>query len=267
MTGRLSLACLALALLLGACAGQRRDDGAAEGRREAERLRGEVAELRTQVELARRASVEHADLGVRELRTELQAVQGVLEAGLRDVEQRQREQTAAHQASLQALEARVAELSRLPRGQETLPQSGAARSPSPEAIPNPPSGVAGPPPAEQLLARGLESFKRGERGQAVLELSDLLRAYPADPLAATAQFWIGEAFYEVRDWERASADYRRAVELAPRGKDAPQALFKLGLAQRALKRESRAREVWAQLIRDFPRSEAAQQARRALGER
>jgi tol-pal system protein YbgF len=124
-----------------------------------------------------------------------------------------------------------------------------------------------PPPARRLFDRAMQSWKKGEQGQAVLELEELVRAHPEDPLAGAAQFWIGEAYFAVRDYERAAVEYRRSLELAPRGKETPQALLRLGLAYRAQRREPEARATFDQLVRDFPKSEAAVEARRALRER
>ena len=67
-----------------------------------------------------------------------------------------------------------------------------------------------------------------------------------------------------RDFERATVEYKKAVDFAPKGKDTPQALLRLGLAYRAQKKESDARQVWNQLVRDFPESDASEEARRAL---
>jgi TolA-binding protein len=54
--------------------------------------------------------------------------------------------------------------------------------------------------------------------------------------------------------------------MAPKGEKSAEALYKLGLAFRALKRQDRARDAWTQLIADFPQTEAAQRARLALRE-
>jgi tol-pal system protein YbgF len=110
----------------------------------------------------------------------------------------------------------------------------------------------------------MQSWDKGERGQAVLDFEDLVQRFPSDPLVAAAQFRIGEAYYAARDFERAAPAYRKAVELDPTGKDTPQALLRLGLAYRAQKRETDARQAWTQLVRDFPESEATEEARRAL---
>jgi tol-pal system protein YbgF len=118
--------------------------------------------------------------------------------------------------------------------------------------------------ARALFDRAMENWSKGERGQAVLEFEELVQTFPSDPLAASAQFRIGEGYYAARDFERAALEYRKAVDLAPKGKDTPQALLRLGLAYRAQKRESEARQAWSQLVRDFPESDATEEARRAL---
>ena len=124
--------------------------------------------------------------------------------------------------------------------------------------------ATGPLSARALFDRAMDSWSKGEQGQAVLDFEELVHAFPSDALAASAQFRIGEAYYAARDFERAALEYRKAVDLAPKGKDTPQALLRLGLAYRAQKRESDARQAWNQLVRDFPESDASEEARRAL---
>jgi tol-pal system protein YbgF len=126
------------------------------------------------------------------------------------------------------------------------------------------AGSAGSLAARALFDRGMDSWTKGERGQAVLDFEELIQTYPSDPLAASAQFRIGEAYYAARDFERAALEYRKAVDLAPNGKDTPQALLRLGLAYRAQKKEADARQAWNQLLRDFPDNDATEEARRAL---
>jgi tol-pal system protein YbgF len=123
-----------------------------------------------------------------------------------------------------------------------------------------------PVPPEELFARALESFKSGELGQAVLDFEDFVVKHPTHALAGTAQFWIGEAYYDAREYQHAVVEYRKAVDIAPKGDKTPDALYKLGLANRALKRTDRARDAWNQLLRDFPQSDAAHRARTAMRE-
>ena len=120
--------------------------------------------------------------------------------------------------------------------------------------------------ADELFARGTESFKNGELAQAILDFEDFVARNPSHPLAGTAQFLIGEAYYNARDYQHATVEYRKALAMAPKGEKSAEALYKLGLAFRALKRQDRARDAWTQLITDFPQTEAAQRARVALRE-
>jgi tol-pal system protein YbgF len=110
----------------------------------------------------------------------------------------------------------------------------------------------------------MESFRAGEMGQAVLDFGEFAEKHRTHPLAASAHFWIGEAYFRSRDFEHAAGEYQRAIDMAPAGERTPDALLRLGLALRSLRREDRAREVWARLVRDFPESEAALRARAVL---
>jgi tol-pal system protein YbgF len=133
--------------------------------------------------------------------------------------------------------------------------------------PKPPARTSPPTlgPDEQF-ARAMDSFKGGELAQAILEFEDFVSRNGSHPLAPTAQFLIGEAYYSARDFQHATVEYRKAVDMAPRGDRVPEALLKLGLSYRALKRNDRAREAWSQLVQDFPQSEPASKARAALRE-
>jgi tol-pal system protein YbgF len=145
-----------------------------------------------------------------------------------------------------------------------------APAPAPAAVeaatPRPARPVAPPLTAEQLFARAMSQFRNGELGQAILDFEDFLNKHPGHALAGSAQFWIGEAYFAARDFQHAAAEYRKAVDLAPKGEKTPEALFKLGLAYLSLKRPDRARDIWTELIRDFPQSEAAQRARTTIRE-
>jgi tol-pal system protein YbgF len=115
--------------------------------------------------------------------------------------------------------------------------------------------------AEELFDRGMESYRAGELGQAVLDFEEFADKHPGHPLTPSAHFWIGEAYFRSRDFEQAASRYQKAIELAATGDRTPDALLRLGLALRSLHREDRAREVWARLLREFPDSDAAVRAR------
>jgi tol-pal system protein YbgF len=120
--------------------------------------------------------------------------------------------------------------------------------------------------ADELFARAMDSFKAGELAQAILDFEDFVARNGSHPLAPTAQFLIGESYYSAHDYQHATVEYRKVVDMVPRGDRVPEALLKLGLSYRALKRNDRAREAWSQLVQEFPQSEPAAKARAALRE-
>jgi len=238
----------------------------------------------TQVRLADvQQSTEELRKELAALRTQLEAMRTDLEQAVRDADARQREALDAMSKRVAGSEKRLEGVAGAVRGVEMsvggLSDQIAkleAVSTSGGTVPAPPRREARPKPAtraaapsmaaDELFARGMESFKNGELAQAILDFEDFVVRNPSHPLAGTAQFQIGEAYYNARDYQHATIEYRKAADMAPKGEKSAEALYKLGLAFRALKRQDRARDAWTQLIADFPQTEAAQRARLALRE-
>jgi tol-pal system protein YbgF len=226
-----------------------------DGLRETVRgLRQDVAGLRAALERGVDQAVVARDAEDRRAREAQEALSGRVEAA-----ERRAEDLADGVAGLEVAVASLAEqFARLEAG-----SAGAAtlRRSSPSGA----GRQAGPPvSAEELFDRGMENYRAGELGQAVLDFEQFTERHAAHPLAPSAHFWIGEAYFRSRDFEHAAGQYQRAIDLAPTGERTPDALLRLGLALRSLRREDRAHEVWARLMRDFPDSEAAMRARAVL---
>jgi tol-pal system protein YbgF len=244
-------------------------------------LRDQVA--RQDVALSElRTSLDGLRTDLRGLREEVAGLHAALEGGLgRAAVAREREEARTRDAQ-QALAARLATAERrveeladgvtgLEVGVANLAEQfarfeagSASAATRPRARPSGPRYPGSPISAEELFDRGMESFRAGELGQAVLDFEEFADKYPGHPLAPSAQFWIGEAYFRSRDFEQAASKYQKAIDLAATGERTPDALLRLGLALRSLRREDRAREVWARLVRDFPDSEAALRARAVL---
>jgi tol-pal system protein YbgF len=122
-----------------------------------------------------------------------------------------------------------------------------------------------PPSAETAFAAALRTFRAGEHGQAVLELTDFIGRYPKHPLAARAQLWIGDAYFNQRDYRQALLEYRKAVDAAaPDSTAAADGWLKVGHAYASLRERPAAAAAWRRVMRDYPRTEAAAQARSLL---
>jgi len=139
----------------------------------------------------------------------------------------------------------------------------------PPPTPPAPKPAAAPPPGrevtgEKLYATAMASFRADEHGQAVLEFTELIDKFPKHTLAASAQYWIGEAYYRQRDFNQAVTEFQKVPDLYPQSPPVAEALLKLGMCYRALHDLPRARETWEQVVKSHPRTEAATQARALL---
>jgi tol-pal system protein YbgF len=141
--------------------------------------------------------------------------------------------------------------------------AAAARPPAPPAVrpaPAPPSSSG----ADQLYQEGREKYERGDLDSAVVTLYDVVVNYPGDPARERAQYLVGEIFLAQKDYRGAVAEFESLIAAVPSGTRLPDAYLKLGMAQRGLGDEARARRSWERLVKDYPNSAAARQARTLL---
>jgi tol-pal system protein YbgF len=266
--GRIALIALALASVTG-CAGsgsvkrleqdtRSRDARLAEMGQATEDLKKELGRLREQIEAVRR---ELAEARQADEAREREAVDTV---GKRVAAAEKRLDTLS--GAVRGVEMSVGGLSDQVARLEAVSASNAAVARRDGRTKPPARAAAAPLGADELFARGMDSFKAGELAQAILDFEDFVTRNGSHPLAPAAQFFIGEAYYSARDYQHATVEYQKVVDMAPRGERVPEALLKLGLSYRALKRNDRAREAWAQLMQEFPQSEPAGKARAALRE-
>jgi len=67
-----------------------------------------------------------------------------------------------------------------------------------------------------------------------------------------------------RDFRGALAEFEALVAAAPRGEKVADALLKIGLCQKNLGDAPRAKRTWERVVKDYPASLAARQARALL---
>lgn len=164
-----------------------------------------------------------------------------------------------HDDGLANLQRRLSELEIQARGRTSAAPEGFA----------PPAGGSGPAPltsattatAEDLYRAGVERFRAKDLDAAVLVLYDLIVTYPDHPLRERAQFLVADIFYGQKDYRGALAEFDALLAAAPHGSQTSDALLKIGLCHRALGDTALARRAWERLIREFPSSVAARQAR------
>ncbi len=141
----------------------------------------------------------------------------------------------------------------------------------PESSPAPPfvpPAAASPPSrnaeADRIFASGLAKVLAGDGGQAALEFTEFVAKFPSHPQAAAAQNHIGEAYYRQRDYRQALGEFQKTVDGYTQAVQVSEALLKIGLCQSSLGDLARAKASWEQVVKQFPKSDAAQQARALL---
>jgi tol-pal system protein YbgF len=128
---------------------------------------------------------------------------------------------------------------------------------------------ASPAPAtEQRLYDGaLEQFKRGDYAGAIGSFGTFVKTYPRSPLAASAQYWVGNAQFARKDYRAAIAAQRQLLASYPDSTKVPDALLNIASAQAELGDSASSRRTLEELITKYPQSESAGKAKQRLGMR
>ncbi|WGZ94065.1 MAG: tol-pal system protein YbgF [Candidatus Thiothrix putei] len=88
--------------------------------------------------------------------------------------------------------------------------------------------------------------------EAVPEFRAFLKDYPKSPLAASAQYWVGEALYAEKDFKAAIEEFLVVLKEHKGSDKAPDAALKLGYSFYELKDWEKARKTLEDVISFFP---------------
>jgi tol-pal system protein YbgF len=151
----------------------------------------------------------------------------------------------------------------VPRGFAPSPGSSPAPPPAPS------SGASLVPsattsPAAELYRTGTTQLKARNLDAAMLSFYDLIVTYPTDPLRESAQFLVADIYFNQKDYRGALAEFEALVDAVPRGERVSDALLKIGQCQKSLGDTGRAKRTWERIVKDYPASVAARQARALL---
>lgn len=171
-----------------------------------------------------------------------------------------------------------------PQGGDATPPPGSAAAPPAAASSGGPA--FGPPPAasgvpasgsppragaggdtgseQRAYDAALDLFKSGNYGAAVSSFASFVRTYPRSPLAASAQYWIGNAQFALRDFRAAITSQRQLVTNYPDSQKVPDAMLNIATSQFELGDGAASRRTLEDLIARYPQSEAAAKARQRL---
>ena len=138
--------------------------------------------------------------------------------------------------------------------------------PAPTPAPALAASASSAPATEQRLYDGaLEQFKRGDYAGAIGSFGTFVRTYPKSPLAASAQYWVGNAQFARKDYRAAISAQRQLLGSYPDSTKVPDALLNIASAQSELGDSASSRRTLEELIAKYPQSESAGKAKQRLG--
>lgn len=137
------------------------------------------------------------------------------------------------------------------------PDAASAPVPAPPLAPAPAPAAAD----EQTAYRSAsDQLRVGRYEDAIAGFQAQLQAYPNGSLAPNAQYWIGEAYYVTRQFDRAVSEFQRVVSQYPQSPKSADALLKVGYIQYEKRDFAAARQTLTHLKTTWPSSPAARLA-------
>ena len=120
------------------------------------------------------------------------------------------------------------------------------------------------PEEKRQFEDALALLRGGDFDKAAASFGSFLRRYPASGYADSARFWQGNALYGKREYKEAIASFRGLVNNSPDHPRAPEALLAVANCQVEAKDTKGARATIGELVKAYPKSEAAQAGRERL---
>lgn len=186
--------------------------------------------------------------------------------------------------SVDELKARIAKLEKSVQSMQSQLQN--IQNPPPTAsapggMPASDAGAAGPggapemggmnappssqnPPLAQTFQSAVSDYNAGKYKLAASEFQEVIRYYPLDNLAGSAQFYIGEIAYREQNYDDAIKAYNAVLEGFSGNAKAPAAQLHKGLALIHMNHREAGIQELRSLIRRYPQTPEAAQARSRL---
>ncbi|HEX6693706.1 MAG TPA: tol-pal system protein YbgF [Longimicrobiales bacterium] len=114
--------------------------------------------------------------------------------------------------------------------------------------------------AAQLYARGMERLNEGAYAAARTVFQGITRQYPKDPVAADAQYQLGEVYYAEQNYSSAYTAFEAVPAGWPESVRAGEALYRAGVIAQERKETARARRYYDAVIEQYAGSDAAKAA-------
>ena len=143
------------------------------------------------------------------------------------------------------------------------PAAAAANAPAAGTAPGP---VARVDNAEETRAyEAAQSQRRvGNYQGAIVAFQNFIKQYPKSTLAPRAQYWIGDSYFNLRDYKLAIGSQQMLLKTYSDSPTVPDAMLNIASSQIEMGESLNGRRTLEELVAKYPVSEAAEKAKRRL---
>ena len=120
------------------------------------------------------------------------------------------------------------------------------------------------PEETRLFEEAMGVIRKSDFAQAANLLTAFQRRYPSSGYGPSVLYWLGNAQYGKREFKEAITSFRTLVSRTPDHPRAPEALLSIASSQTDLKDTKGARRTLEELLKTYPKSEAAVAAKERL---
>ena len=125
------------------------------------------------------------------------------------------------------------------------------------------------PGAKSLYKTAFKSYSRRQFTDAILEFGDFLNRFPNDQDADNSQFWIGQAYFYLKDYAEAESAFRKVLRNYEHGNTregykTPDAILMIGQIYLKRNKPIKARYYFRHILQNYPQSRSAEKARREI---
>ncbi len=227
---------------------------------ELNKLRGKIEELGHGVSTAEKRQRDmYLDLDTRMRRVEQNAAAS---------QKKEQEMIAALEERLRKLEQSVQAMQTQPAIPAPVNTGAASEAPPPSGATTAAATTTAVAPAADSPQRAYEtamgSYRASDYQAAINGFLGFLKMHPQHTLAANAQYWTGDAYFQLRDYKSAIEAQRKLLSTYPESAKIPDALLNLGSAELGIGDAAAARKTWEDLIAKHPNTDAAEKAKQRL---
>ncbi len=162
-------------------------------------------------------------------------------------------------------------------GPAPVPAAPAAAAPAPAAAASTaaPAAIAARPPAAAITVAdpGAENHvydaaqgqrRIGNYQGAIVAFQNFIKQYPKSNLVPRAQYWIGDSYFNLRDFKLAIASQQTLIKTYPDSPSVPDAMLNIASSQIEMGESITGRRTLEDLVAKYPVSDAADKAKRRL---